>query len=166
MNMPSTKPTTAQTRARNAEILGQVRGSKTKVAKTVEQTREDPSAFERAYARYQDAQAEVLAFFNAPGWKRTLCAVVSGLAIAIGASYIGSTIVEWMLVGAVALNSSMFLAVISAILATLLTAYYGGKLAGRVAGAVLTGEADERAIAAYDAVRGFFSSIRARFAHA
>lgn len=160
------RTTTAQTRARNAEILGKVRADKTKVAKTVEATRDDPSAFERAYARYQEAQDEVMKFFNAPGWKRTLCAIVSGLAIAVGTSYIGGTLVEWMLVGAVAMNSSMFIATISAILGVLLTMYYGGKLAGRVAGAVLTGEADERALAAYDAVRGFFKNIAGRFTHA
>lgn len=115
----------------------------------------DTSAYERAYERYQQAQADFMAFMGAPGWKRTLVAALSGLAIACGGAWAVGSIVSYLMVGALLATSSLFITMALGLVAAIWLSLKTGKLVGRVFGAVLTGEADERAIAAYDASRDF-----------
>lgn len=119
----------------------------------------DEGVFAEAMKRYQEAQEGLLKFFSAPSWKRTLCAFVTTIVVSCGIGYLAGQLLGWMVVGAVAMAVPMFLIVLAWVLGAVLAIYYGGKLAARIGGAVLTGEADERAIAAYDAVKSFASRM-------
>lgn len=119
----------------------------------------DEDLFAQAYARYQEAQDFMLRFFKAPSWKRTLVAFVTSLLVGAGVAWVAGSILEWMVIGATAMGVSTFVTVIVYALGFIAALYYGGKLAARVGGAVLTGEADERAIAAYDAVKSKLAKL-------
>jgi hypothetical protein len=140
-----------------AKIKGSARATP-RQAQHAEVTRDD-SVFAEAMQRYTDAQDYLLKFFKAPTWKRTLCAFVTTIAIGVGIGMFAGSILNWMLVGAVAVNASLFIAMVVYVIGALAAAYFGGKLAARIGGAVLTGEADERAIAAYDAVKAKLSAL-------
>jgi hypothetical protein len=114
-----------------------------------------PTTFEQIQSRYQAAQDEFLAFLGAPGWKRTLVAVISGLAVACTGGWMIGHVTAYLMAGALMASGSMFLAMALGVIAAFWLSFKTGKLAARVFGAVLTGEADERAIAAYDATRNF-----------
>lgn len=136
------------------------RAAQTKIASSIpkEDTKvhaADPSAFERAHARFAEAQADLLKFFNAPGWKRTLVATVTWFGIIALGSVALSAIVEGLVVAAAIGSTGVFLTLCTAALALFIGAKVTASFATRVAGAILTKEADERAIAAYDAVRKF-----------
>lgn len=120
---------------------------------------DDSSMFDEVMKRYAEAQEAMLAFFKTPSWKRTLVAVVTYLAGVVGVGFLTSALIDFVLVGAVTLGAPIFLTIIVAVLGAILLAWYGHKCVMRVAGAVLTGEADERAIAAYDAVKSFASRL-------
>lgn len=135
-----------------------------KASKTSRAVPQDDNArsslgFEQVMQRYRDAQEEMLRFFKAPTWKRTLCAFVTSVLVGAGVGWIAGTLLNWMVVGAVAMAAPLFLVVITYVLGFIVAVYYGGKLAGRIGGAVLTGEADERAAAAYDAIKSFCSKL-------
>jgi hypothetical protein len=153
MNM--TARTATQSRASSAPKL-----ERSKIDKAIDH---DPSAFESVYARFQQAQDDMMKFFAAPGWKRTLVATVTwfGL-IAIGGSAL-SLLLEGLIYVALAGSVHWFLAVAIGILALFIGAKSIATFATRVAGSVLTGEADERAVAAYDAVRAKLTSFRGIF---
>lgn len=114
---------------------------------------EDDSVFAEAMKRYTEAQDYLLQFFKAPTWKRTLVAFVTSIVVAAGVGFAADSILTWMVTGAVAMAAPTFLIAVTWVIGFFLALYYGGKLAARIGGAVLTGEADERALAAYDAVR-------------
>lgn len=119
----------------------------------------DEGVFAEAMKRYQEAQEGLLKFFSAPSWKRTLVAFITTVVVTCGIGWIAGELLSWMVIGAVAMAVPVFLIVLAWVLGAVLAIYYGGKLAARVGGAVLTGEADERAIAAYDAVKSFASRL-------
>jgi hypothetical protein len=118
-----------------------------------------PSTFEQAQARFHQAQDEFMAFLGAPGWKRTLVAVISGLAIVAGCGWAIGNIVSFLMVGALLATGSVFLTMALGLVAAIVLSIKAGKFAARVFGAVLTGEADERALAAYDATRAFAAKL-------
>lgn len=107
--------------------------------------------FEQIMSRYGDAQDSLLKFLKAPSWKRTLVAFVTSIAIGGAVGWAAGHVLTWMLAGAVMMSAPMFVTLLVYILGVLAAIYYGGKLAARIGGAILTGEADERAVAAYDA---------------
>jgi hypothetical protein len=118
-------------------------------------THADPSTWDGIYARFTEAQDAMLKFMGTPGWKRSLIATVTWFAsITLGALAI-SAIVEGLIVSAIIGGTSMFIACTIAVLAAVIGAKVVVNFATRVAGAILTKEADERALAAYDAVRKF-----------
>lgn len=115
--------------------------------------------FAEAMKRYNDAQDYLLKFFQAPSWKRTLCAFVTTIVVGAGVGWVAGTLLNWMIAGAVMMAAPLFLVVAAYVLGFIAALYYGGKLAVRVGGAILTGEADERAIAAYDAMKAKLAKL-------
>jgi hypothetical protein len=126
-----------------------------------EQIHADHSATsgERVFARYQEAQTELLNFFGAPGWKRALVAFAATCIVAAGVGYIAGVLLNWMLMGAVLASANIFIVIAAYVLGVIAATVYGSKLAARIGGAILTGEADERAIAAYDATRAALAKL-------
>lgn len=120
---------------------------------------QDDGVFAEAMKRYTEAQDYLLKFFKAPSWKRTLCAFVTTIVVGAGVGCVAGTLLEWLLVGAVAMAAPMFLVVLTWLIGFALAMYYGSKFCVRIGGAVLTGEADERAIAAYDAVKNLVGKL-------
>ena len=135
----------------NAAAAAKAVFDKTPVAKTANPT--EPTAMNDLMARFSQAQSDLLEFFNAPSWKRTICAVVTYLAGAVGLAWGTSAVVEYLMVGAIASGASMFIAIAVTAIAAILSVWYGHKAVLRVTGAILTKEADERAVQAYDAVK-------------
>lgn len=113
----------------------------------------DGGIFDEVMKRYHEGVEGLMAFFEVPSWKRTLCAIIAYVAGVSGVIFVGSALVEFVLVGAVSLGASIFLSVVIAAIGACLVAYYGHRAVVRVAGAILTKEADERAVAAYDAMK-------------
>lgn len=111
------------------------------------------TGFEEVYKRFEEAREGLFEFFATPSWKRTLVALVTTLAVALGVGWIAGTVLDWMVAGAMLMAVPTFLVIATWAIGALAVAWYGGKFAVRCGGAVLTGEADERAIAAYDAVK-------------
>lgn len=111
------------------------------------------------YQRLQAAQDDVMSFFNVPSWKRTLVAFVTYIAGCAGVAWAGTTLVEMLMTGALGMGCTLFISTVIAIIAAVLIAWYGHKVVMRVAGAVLTGEADQRALDAYDATRAMLSKL-------
>lgn len=149
---------TQATRANNAAVKTRIaQASKPADAQPAET--DTTSGWEEVYKRYHEAQEQLMSFFQAPGWKRTLVAAVTYLAGVAGLLYVGSTVVEAVLLSAFVGAVPMFIGLCIAIIGACLIAWYGHKLVLRCTGAVLTGEADERAVAAYDAVKGMFAKI-------
>lgn len=120
---------------------------------------EDDGVFAEAMKRYSEAQDSLLRFFKAPSWKRTLVAVVSAFLVGAGVGWVVGTLLEWLMVGALALAVPTFLIMLVYVLGICIAIYYGGKWGARVGGAILTGEADERALAAYDATKSLLSKL-------
>lgn len=119
----------------------------------------DPSTFDRAYARWEQAQSEFMAFLGTPTWKRTVIAAIAGIAVTLGLGWVAGNIVSYLMVGALMATNSLFLTMALGIVAGIYLAIKAGKFAARVFGAILTGEADERAIAAYDATRNALARL-------
>jgi len=121
------------------------------------------TGFEQVFTRFQQAQQDLMGFFKVPTWKRTLAALVTALVVSSGIAWVANELITWLMAGALMHTGSVFIAGVIFVLGLALTMYYGGKLAARIGGAVLTGEADERAIAAYDAVRSKVKGVFAWF---
>lgn len=119
----------------------------------------DDSPFAEAMKRYNEAQDRLLQFFKAPTWKRTLVAFITSIVVGVGVGIAADAVLTWLMVGAAAMAAPMFIAVAVWVLGFIAALYFGGKLAARIGGAVLTGEADERAIAAYDAVKSVLGKL-------
>lgn len=128
-------------------------------AETKAEVANDPSLFDEVLKRYTDAQDAMLKFFKAPTWKRTLVAFVTTILVGAGVGWIAGAMLEAMVVGAIAMAVPTFLILAGWLLGALIAIYYGGKLAARIGGAILTGEADERAIAAYDSVKSLVKRL-------
>lgn len=111
------------------------------------------SAFAKAYSRFEQAREDLLEFFSTPSWKRQIVALVATCALAAGLSALGMTLTEYMVAGAVVAGSGTFVQLAIFVLGIVITCRIAYRVAVRVGGAVLTGEADERAIAAYDSMR-------------
>jgi hypothetical protein len=118
----------------------------------------DADTGERIYARFEKAQADVLAFFGAPTWKRTLVAFASGILLAAGGGYLWGQVVGYLMVGCLMATNSLFITILLGALALIIGSWQIGKFAARVTGAILTKEADAKAIAAYDAVTDALSN--------
>lgn len=117
------------------------------------------SVYNEAVKRFNDAREELFAEFKLPSWKRTLVAFLSTIAVAVGVGTLTTIVLDCLVIGALTLALPLFITVAMYVIAALVAAYYGGRFAIRVGGAVLTGEADEKAAAAYTAVKG----VLARF---
>lgn len=126
--------------------------------KAVERS-EDDAALSGIMQRMTEAQDAFLSFFKVPSWKRMLCAIVTYIAGVAGITFLATTLVEFIMAGAMALAAPMFVGIIVAALAAIVTVYYGHRLVMRVSGAILTKEADDKAAAAYDAVKGAFRRL-------
>jgi hypothetical protein len=103
--------------------------------------------------RYEEAREALFGFFKTPSWKRTLCAFVTTVVVSMGLGWAAGNLLDWLVVGAGVLAVPTFVTMVVYALGIIAAVYYGTKLAVRIGGAVLTGEADERAIAAYDAMK-------------
>jgi hypothetical protein len=104
--------------------------------------------------RYEEAREALFGFFQTPSWKRTLCAFVTTIAVSVGIGWLSGTLLGWLVVGATVLAVPTFITMVVYMLGLAAAVFYGTKIAIRIGGAVLTGEADERAVAAYDAMKG------------
>lgn len=119
----------------------------------------DPGVLDRVMSRFQEAQAELMATLQVPSWKRVLCAFLAAVCVSALVGWVAGYLITWLAVGAFLFTASSFLFYAIWLAGLLIAMYYGGKLAGRCAGAVLTGEIDERAVAARDSVKNFFTAI-------
>lgn len=115
---------------------------------------DEGGVYEEVMKRYREAQEGLMGFFKLPSWKRTLVAVVTYVAGVVGIGMLTGSLVEFVMVGAVALGAPVFLGIVIAAIAAILLVWQGHKFVMRCAGAVLTKEADERALQAYDACKG------------
>ena len=129
--------------------------ARTKTARAIphDERAHKPQPFDDVMRRYEEAREGLMSFFAVPTWKRTLVAFVSTIASAVGIGWVAGTLLDWLVVGALAMAVPAFIVFVVYLIGAIIAAYYGGKLCVRVGGAVLTGEADERAIAAYDAMK-------------
>lgn len=118
-----------------------------------EQSAKDASTLAEIVKRVNEAHDAMLGFFKVPSWKRTLVAALTYIIGNVGVIWATSTVVEMLLVGAISVGAPMFLSIVIAVLAAVLLAWYGHKAVMRVAGAILNSEADDKAIAAYDATK-------------
>lgn len=150
--MPATK-TAAPKSAAKAKIASAI----PHVAPEAEVT--DSGMFDDVMGAYTRAQDALLKFFAAPSWKRTLVAVITYAIGVVGLGFASSALVDCLMIGATSMGAPVFLAVAIAVLGVVLVAYYGHRVVMRVAGAVLTGEADERAAAAYGACKNMFRRL-------
>jgi heptaprenylglyceryl phosphate synthase len=113
----------------------------------------DATAMAGVMRRYHEAVEGLGQFFELPSWKRSLIAIATYVAGCVGIAYLTTSLVEFVLIGAVALSAPLFLGIIIAVIAAVMLVYYGHSAVARVTGAILTKEADERALAAYDATK-------------
>lgn len=115
--------------------------------------------YDEAMRRYNEARDYLLGAMKAPTWKRTLLAFLTTVVVGFGIGFIAGTLLDWLVVGALTMAVPLFLTMVVYVIGACLAIYYGGKFAARIGGAVLTGEADEKALAAYDAVKGVLSKL-------
>lgn len=159
------QPTTPYSNEYVDAVKGNARRARAKLNGAIAHTPEtvhstdESTTGERIYARYQQAQADMLEVFGAPGWKRTLVAFATTLVVGYGIGYLAGTVLTWMVAGAILMGASAFVTIAAWALGAIAAVVYGGKFAARIGGAILTGEADERAIAAYDATRAFAAKL-------
>lgn len=148
-------PKLAAARAEAAAI----KAKRNQVAETANPTEssktENTDLFGEMHKRYQEAQDALLASMGTVPWKRALAALVSAVFIGLGVGFIAGNLLNWIVAGALLYAAPLFLVVVVYAIGVALSLYYGTKLVARVAGAVLTGEADQRAVAAYDATKAF-----------
>lgn len=103
--------------------------------------------------RMNCAQDDLLAYLGTISWKRALCAFVTSVAVGAGIGWITGKLIGFMALGAVVAGAPAFIAIAIWAIGLVLALYFGSKVAARIAGSVLTGEADERAAAAYRATK-------------
>lgn len=127
----------------------------TKTAAAINTTTPSPTSpvFDGLMSRFTEAQDALLGFFNAPSWKRTLCAVITYVAGVSGVAFATTKLTEFLFVGALSASVPTFIAIAIAVIAAILLAFYGHRVVMRVAGAIITKEADQRAADAYDAMK-------------
>jgi len=157
-----TRSTTRTAAPSKAAVKPAVRAAGIKPAATEQHTEAAPEAddvtVDRLYADFAAAQDKLLSFFKVPSWKRMLVALLCAGAVGYVIGYIGAFILDALLIGAIAMGTGIFLQTVIAIIGIALILYASWIAGGRIAGAVLTGEADERAQAAYNAVTETVSS--------
>lgn len=102
---------------------------------------------------------DVAQLLGLPNWKRCLISLVTYVAGVVGLLYVGTTVIEALLISSLLGSAPLFIGVIIAALSACLIAYYGHKAVLRVAGAIATGEADQRAEEAYAAMKGIFARL-------
>lgn len=144
----TTKTASSATAAKNLNAQAKAIGHDKPVAE------ETATGFEGVYQRFTEAQESLLQFFKVPSWKRTLVAFITTVAAGCGIGWISGNLLSWLVAGATLMAVPTFIVFCVYALGALATMYFGTKLCVRIGGAVLTGEADERAAAAYDAVKG------------
>lgn len=106
------------------------------------------AAFDRLNAAYQD----VMASFALPTWKRTLVATVLSMLSAFGAGYLIGQVTGMLMIGALAVTGSSFLAWTVFVLGCVVAMYAGMKIAGKVATYVMTEQIDRDIASARDSV--------------
>lgn len=152
--MAQTQTTTNAKRSTAKQLNGHAPHAQQKLHADHTQT-----ASERMFKRLHDAREEAMSFFKVPSWKRALIAFVAGVTAGGVAGSVMLTLTDWLIVGAISAGAGLFVQMVLAVIGLALTMYAAWKISARVTGAVLTGEADERAIAAYDATRAMLSRI-------
>lgn len=110
-------------------------------------------------ARMNCAQDDLLEYLGTISWKRALCAFVTSVTVGAGIGWITGKLIGFMALGAVVAGAPAFIAIAIWVLGLVLALYFGSKVAARIAGAVLTGEADERAAAAYRATKHYAAKL-------
>lgn len=103
--------------------------------------------------RYEQARDALFGSFKTPSWKRALCAFVTTIVVSAGIGWLAGNLLGWLVVGASVLAVPTFITMAVYALGLLAAVVYGTWIATRIGGAVFTGEAEERVIAGYDAVK-------------
>lgn len=155
----TTTAQSAKIEAARAEAA-KLKAERTKVTKAIEHEEPKPEVadtdlFAEAMKRFTDAQDYLLSAMKVPGWKRTICALLTAAVVGCGVVYAAGHVLAWIVAGALMYAAPVFIILAVYLLGVALAIYYGAKWSARLAGAVLTGEADQRAIEAYDSVKGF-----------
>lgn len=93
-----------------------------------------------------------------PSWKRTLIAVVLSIAAGAAIGSVSSVFLDILLVGAMSVTGSMFLATCLYVIGLIISMVIAWRVGKRILGYVLSGNIDRDASIAKDKVMGFFKS--------
>lgn len=93
-----------------------------------------------------------------PGWKRALVSFVASIAVGCLVASAASTLIDILVVGAMSVTGSLFLAWTLYVVAFIAAAYVACKAGAKVARWILSGAVDEQASAAKNKVTGWFKS--------
>lgn len=107
---------------------------------------------------YIAAQNALLEEVGAPSTTRKVMAFIASMLVAVGLGWLLGQVLSALFVGIVLLTGSSFLAWALWAFGLVIGAFYGGKAAARIGGAVLTKEADERAAQAYAITKHFVTA--------
>lgn len=92
-----------------------------------------------------------------PSTTRVLISMVAAFCVGMGIGYIGSIIVETLVISALMLTNSLFIGVIVYILGVMATMYVAYKTGGVVGNYIMSGSIDRSYQKCSTAVRSFFS---------
>ena len=95
---------------------------------------------------------------NLPSGTRIVVSFIAAFCISAGVGYIGGVLLEFLVLGALAFSSSVFLSVALYVLGVLAVVYASYKAGGWIAGVVLTRGAERCYENVSSSVRGFFSA--------
>lgn len=93
-----------------------------------------------------------------PSWKRTLAAIVLAIAAGAGIAMVSNTFLDILLVGAMSVTGSMFLATCLYLIGLVISMVIAWKVGKRIMGYVLSGSIDNDAGIVKDKFMGFFRS--------
>lgn len=97
--------------------------------------------------------------FKAPSWQRTLCSAIAGGLVAYGVGYLGSTILNILVLGTLVLTASTFLSTLVFILGMALIIIAGAFAGMKVFDFICTGSVDKMYASAKSKVSGFFDRL-------
>ena len=147
---------TTQTKAQQ-DFINQARKSKAQTVKDNLAASTVAHEIEDDDIKMMEQIKAMIAGMGLPSWKRTICAMLTGIAVGAGVGYITSTVVGILMSGAIA-TTSYFIGIALAVLAWIVGGYLAVKFAARAFGYVATSSIDEDISVVKNKVFGWFKS--------
>lgn len=151
-----TKSTVAAKPAVNAKVEPKVK--QTAAAEAAKPVAEDDGVDSMFAGMIRDSFREITGF-EVPSWKRTLVALVATLTVSIGIGYAASTMLSWLMAGALAMAVPYFIAFVVYALGFLLACWFGARIAARIGGAIISKSADEQVAKTYGATKRLLAKM-------